>query len=291
MPVTLGNTSITSSSGTLEVVGTGSIKLPAGTTAQRPASSVVGMIRYNTSTVELEVFDGIGWSPISAWNDLQPLGDTSQIAGWGFENNLTDFSGTQTGTGINISYQSGIFGQSTSYNGSNSRVLFPSSLVPSGDSARSVSVWVNLSSSKTSRQLVYGSGRHGTNSSVFDIEANVFNSAGVSGRWGIHWWGDGRVFQSSAAAVVYDQWVHVVVTHAGGNLGVNTKLYLNGNYISDLSGVSQSFNTSSGSGMVHEIGWRSFDSNLGVNGRIDQLRLFNRAIQASEISRIYTAGR
>lgn len=41
--------------------GTGSLKVPTGTTEQRPESPVVGMIRYNTTTSVLEQYATDGW--------------------------------------------------------------------------------------------------------------------------------------------------------------------------------------------------------------------------------------
>jgi len=42
--------------------GTGSASLPNGTTAQRPGSPTVGMIRYNTTESKYEVFTSVGWA-------------------------------------------------------------------------------------------------------------------------------------------------------------------------------------------------------------------------------------
>ena len=44
---------------------TGYFDLPTGTTAQRPASPVVGMIRYNTTESKYEVYDGTLWKIIA----------------------------------------------------------------------------------------------------------------------------------------------------------------------------------------------------------------------------------
>jgi hypothetical protein len=44
---------------------TGYFDLPAGTTAQRPASPATGMIRYNTSETKYEVYSGTVWQPLS----------------------------------------------------------------------------------------------------------------------------------------------------------------------------------------------------------------------------------
>ena len=40
---------------------TGAAQLPVGTTAQRPASPVTGMMRVNTTTVKLEYYNGSAW--------------------------------------------------------------------------------------------------------------------------------------------------------------------------------------------------------------------------------------
>ena len=39
----------------------GFLRLPAGTTAERPANPSAGMVRYNTSLGYAEVFNGYNW--------------------------------------------------------------------------------------------------------------------------------------------------------------------------------------------------------------------------------------
>ncbi len=41
---------------------TGGMYLPAGTTAQRPASPATGMMRFNTTTGLVETYNGSAWS-------------------------------------------------------------------------------------------------------------------------------------------------------------------------------------------------------------------------------------
>ena len=43
----------------------GALTLPTGTTGNRPSSSAVGMIRYNTSTDTYERYDSSGWVNIA----------------------------------------------------------------------------------------------------------------------------------------------------------------------------------------------------------------------------------
>ena len=49
----------------LDVAGTGAIKVPVGTTAQRPSVAVAGMIRFNTVTNKFEAFDGTEWTNLN----------------------------------------------------------------------------------------------------------------------------------------------------------------------------------------------------------------------------------
>lgn len=66
------------------IPGVGSLTLPSGTIAQRPASPVAGMIRFNTTNNYIEYFNGTTW--IAKGNILQtitgtisPLSSNSQI--------------------------------------------------------------------------------------------------------------------------------------------------------------------------------------------------------------------
>lgn len=49
---------------TLIVLGTGSLEIPAGTTAQQPATPAAGMIRFNTTLGEFVGYDGASWAQI-----------------------------------------------------------------------------------------------------------------------------------------------------------------------------------------------------------------------------------
>jgi hypothetical protein len=61
-----GTTSFTAitSSGDGTFSGTGQIKLPAGTTAQRSGSPASGMFRFNTSSSQFEGYNGSAWGSI-----------------------------------------------------------------------------------------------------------------------------------------------------------------------------------------------------------------------------------
>jgi hypothetical protein len=64
---------------------TTSIKMPAGTTGQRPAVGVTGMVRFNSTTNSLELYDNSAWIPVGSTvftviADEQFAGDGSTVA-------------------------------------------------------------------------------------------------------------------------------------------------------------------------------------------------------------------
>jgi len=51
--------------GTFVIVGTNGFVMPAGTTAERPATgNVAGTLRFNTDTARMEVYDGTEWDQV-----------------------------------------------------------------------------------------------------------------------------------------------------------------------------------------------------------------------------------
>ena len=69
---TISNTNditINPSTGVFRVDGTGAVKVPAGTTAERPGTPSLGMLRYNTDTNFFEGYDG-NWIPLAGVSDI-----------------------------------------------------------------------------------------------------------------------------------------------------------------------------------------------------------------------------
>ena len=84
---------------TLDLAGTDAVKIPVGTTEQRPANPANGMLRVNTTTGKLEYYNG-GWNSIGA---VSATGGTVTEAG-GYRVHTFIGSGTLTisGAGGNI---------------------------------------------------------------------------------------------------------------------------------------------------------------------------------------------
>lgn len=85
----LGLTNIVNNA-VLRTSATGSALLPVGTTAQRDASPVDGMIRYNTDSGIYEGYGAAGWSPLAAGGATG--GGTDQIFNLNGQTVTTNYS-------------------------------------------------------------------------------------------------------------------------------------------------------------------------------------------------------
>ena len=65
----------------LDVQGTDYLKLPVGTTAQRPATPAAGMTRFNSTTGLVEYYNGSAW--VSTGTSSGYLIDSLIVAGGG----------------------------------------------------------------------------------------------------------------------------------------------------------------------------------------------------------------
>jgi hypothetical protein len=121
---------------------TGFLQLPAGTTAQRPASPANGMIRYNTSTSKMEAYISGMWYnvttsalPVETGLVGWYLADTWTGSSWpdssGNNNNATTVTGTITKT--TQDYTSlGASSSFTTLSGSTTAgIQFPAAILPS----------------------------------------------------------------------------------------------------------------------------------------------------------------
>ena len=64
-----GNATVSSNltvGGNVSLTGTGSIVVPVGTTAQRPATGLSGMVRFDSDLDALQIYNGTAWSSVGS---------------------------------------------------------------------------------------------------------------------------------------------------------------------------------------------------------------------------------
>jgi hypothetical protein len=79
----------------LDVQGTDFLKLPVGTTAQRPASPNVGMQRWNTDLGAMEYYNGTTWSQafLQSYSVAIGLADGNILITGGLNSQFTNVTG------------------------------------------------------------------------------------------------------------------------------------------------------------------------------------------------------
>lgn len=168
---------------------TGYLRLPSGTTAQRPGTPAAGMMRHNTDLSEMECYTGVGWSKSIVDSGLILNLDASNTSSYpGTGTTWTDLSGS--GNNFNVVAaawnSSGYF----SFDGTNgyaktaSQVDVPgiSNLVTYCTVTRplnSTSQWRTLTRSNVGdHHVIIQNG--GWNIGMYDNDAAGFISSGVS---------------------------------------------------------------------------------------------------------------
>ena len=59
-----GTEALRATSSGVQVSGTGAVRVPAGTEAERPASPVASMFRFNSTSQKFEGFNGVAWGAV-----------------------------------------------------------------------------------------------------------------------------------------------------------------------------------------------------------------------------------
>jgi len=109
-----------SGSGLVDITGTRGVKIPVGTTGQRPASAVTGTLRFNSFTNQTEIYNG------STWNEIgDNLVDLTSVVLNG-DGTTTDFTLPETATDDSIIVSSnGVVQQpTTAYSVSGTTITF-----------------------------------------------------------------------------------------------------------------------------------------------------------------------
>jgi len=265
--------------------------IPTGNAAAEPSSNLnAGEFRFNTTTGYVEYYDGSTWQQIadeyitgqpSTCICNYPTTATSlyQLQG----PTVTDTCGNYPGTIFGgVGFTSGKFGNALNLTTSSTYVelqTFPDSWC---QNPCSLSVWVNM------RTLTAG---WSNGSYIFSADGDwrlqFTNDAsyGITfGKWNSTYGNNGNNELKSAVPSV-DTWYHVVVTDNQANDATgNLKLYINGVLTDSQIGYagSRTFAASD----YASIG-ASGEGRTGIDGQIDQLRLFPSVLTATQVTELY----
>jgi hypothetical protein len=196
------------------------------------------------------------------------------LSWWPGDSDTTDIVGHNNGTLNNgVSFQQGESGDAFRTHGGNDFVSAPTTNLPTGNANRTLELWAKFNSFPSSGEtFLAGYGRFGTFNTTYQL--------GTSGS---------RLFFSQWGAALLGpnlqtgQWYHLAVTNVGNNL----TLYVNG---SAVGSRALTLNTAGGTQFVIGRIPGSLGNSRRLDGEVDEVSVYNRALSAAEIKSIYLAG-
>jgi hypothetical protein len=207
----------------------------------------------------------VGYWPFDGAQTSWSTNTTKDISGSGL-------TGTMVSLATTTAPVAGKIGQALYFNGSTSQISSSDAGLPSGSSARTISMWVYPKAFPNFVHFIsYGTGSSGQ---AFAIETDLgANSARL------HVNKFGSFSGLSTGSLTLNKWNHIVVTYNGSTVF----FYING----QASG-SAAFALSTTLGSLRLGKWISGGSGESpFNGYMDDVRIYNRALSASEVSQLY----
>jgi hypothetical protein len=265
-----GNISIPSATGFIEQyywedTGTGWTHIKTTTQKNSFTTNKYAHIRkYNraVSAKELSIMQDIEKKLLCPYNSTidnpDPFEDGSGIALYKMDGNANDTTGVYDGTPTSITYADGEFGQCAVFNGTSSNIRNLSvSIGSSSFTYHCTFACTNVSPAVQNNFIDFSVNRgtlmvYGTNIRYYDNTS-----------W--------RVF----SYVLSNNTQYTISLSVNGT---SASLYVNGVFSETLSGASITLSGSMG------IGSNSLGTSSYFSGKIDQFRIFNRAITASEVT-------
>ncbi len=195
-------------------------------------------------------------------NKVDPFGDNSGVALWQFDGNANDTGGNYNGTWHGTEqYDTGKWEQASKFNGS-SYIDFNSYVT-----CNAISLWCKLSNNN--------------NHQVFFREKSISTDINLcfyknSMRFYIY---DGSNVYKNNTLINYGNWYHIIIVR---NSSTSYTFYLNGN---DDGNITTS--NSLGDSLYLRLSGVKENENYKINGLIDQVRIFNRALTSKEVSYLH----
>jgi hypothetical protein len=212
------------------------------------------------------------------------------ISWWPAEGNANDVAGTNNGLLENVSFTNGMVGQAFYLNGSNADVQIPysTSLQPA---SVTVEAWVKLDALASPvaaypglQYIVFKQNSRGGNFEGYDLEKNRINGQDVF-RFQVTSAGGVQVPAASVTVPQPGTWYHLAGTYDSSSGYVN--LYVNGVLEgSAYAGFPLDYGTLPV--FIGTTGVAGWDGR--VQGAVDEVSIYSRALSSNEIASIYNAG-
>lgn len=226
-----------------------------------------GVVNGSLGSVSTSNVSGAGVNIHDIFND------GSAVATYNLDGNATDLSGNYNGTETSITYTTGKYGQGAIVTNNNSNKISLGTPIGIGVD-KTVSMWVKQTTA-TTYSYAFSQGTLGTTGTY---EAIVFGYADSKINFKSRYTSSYIRDITSDITPSLNTWYHIVYTVSG----TTSTLYING--VNKGTSTVSSIGTSSG---AMELGASTAPSDQWLDGVIDQVRIFNRALTSTEVSTLY----
>ena len=225
---------------------------------------------------------GVSYFQSSSYPSLNRGTCDGLIAWWPLNNSSTDFGpNSLDGAPVNVTSamgQNGKSGGAYAFNGTSSQVTLSNNALLNPGTAITVSAWYLLAGTHSEAQGIVTKEVSGSiNNPPYVLQLSgssvpMFNQVATSGT---------GITTQAASASTLNTWNLLTGTFEGNT----SRLYLNGEFIASNT-ITDIATTSGGI----RIGQQKSGNNRWFNGSIDDVRIYNRALSATEIRQLYIGG-
>ena len=199
------------------------------------------------------------------------------VSYWSFDGNALDNYGSNNGTVVGATLTTGVSGDASTAYGFDGVNDYITSSAPGGLTSATISVWVKLNSLSPESQynlFAYTFGGQGAGSHDKDL------SVDSTGKAFFYIWDGGGKAAISTTTLSTGIWYHIV----GVTNGSATKIYINSVLENSVnSGASYGGGNSFVMSFIKvSDGWGRY-----LNGTLDKVRVYNRALTAGEVLALY----
>jgi len=196
--------------------------------------------------------------------------NTSLTSAWNGNSNTTDIIGSNTGTGSNLTYATGKFGNAFSFNGSSTIITLPvDGFKPTG--SFSINTWINLTATGAIRTIMSDCSNTSNGFRLYVSSNNkVYLEYNTS-------------FMASVTALAANTWYNIAVTYDG----TTYKIYINGELESSQNGSALTWGANGTNNFY--IG-RYATATYFFYGLIDGTSIWNKALSLNEVIALYNSG-
>jgi len=219
-------------------------------------------------------------------NTLDILSDGSCIAAYPLDGSPVDLSGNYNGVQTDVTYPVGKFDLGASFNGSTSAIN--TIYTPTVANLRTISLWFKCNVNQF--QVLTSVGPYGVSNNYSWVSIYMLADGKIGGGYAAN--NGGSVYLKTTTAPYNDNsWHHLALTLNGVyGPGSFVQLYIDGVEVSTTLDTAYSTSLSSiqGTFRIGHSRLGNINSNAyNVNGSIDQVRIFNKALSAAEVTTLY----